>query len=145
MGKIFKSTAFILFFMIMIFVSACKTTEVFVWDPTGVWSVNINYLDYGTSYIETFTLTGSDSSGIVTGYTVYGVLSPQTGTYTKTGNYSITIDFDFWGYGDHLIFDFTGTSSESNPNLISGSGEWYINGMLENNLGWIANKTTNLQ
>jgi hypothetical protein len=124
-------------------IAGCKSA--FVWDPTGVWTVNITYVAYGLSYGENFSFTGTDTSGTVTGYTVYGALSPQTGTYTKSGDYTITIHYDFWGYGDHLIFDFSGTSTEASPNTMSGTGTWYLNGYLHTNLTWTATKTTNLQ
>ena len=145
MGEKVKYFLCILFFILAIFITSCKTTEVFVWDPTGVWSVNITYLSYAFSYVETFTFTGTDTSGVVSGHTVYGFLSPQSGTYLKTADFTLTMAFDFWGYGDHLTWSFTGTSSEANPNFMSGSGEWYLNSMLENPLNWTANKTTNLQ
>jgi hypothetical protein len=95
--------------------------------------------------VETFTFTGTDTSGVVSGHTVYSVLPPQSGTYIKTADFTLTMTFDFWGYGDHLTWSFIGTSSEANPNFMSGSGEWFINSILENRLNWTATKTTNLQ
>jgi len=150
LGKKSKSITFILFFMIMIFVSACKTTtEVLVWDPTGVWSVTVTHYEAGgtqqATYTEPYTFTGTDSSGTVTGQTVGGELSPQSGTWAKTADFSITFNYDFWARGDHLVFNSTGTSSASNPNSMSGSGDWYVNDMLIANSTWTATKTTNLQ
>lgn len=137
-----KKLLICLFFLVLI--SGCKATV--VWDPSGTWLFTINYQVDPLTYSETFTLTGSDANGTVSGYTIYNVNPPQTGTYNKTGDYSISIHFDFIDiYSYRIITDFQGTSSEDNLNFMTGTGTWYLDGPLYDNMTFTATKTSNQQ
>jgi hypothetical protein len=130
--------------LFLVLISGCKTT--FVWDPSGSWLFTITYHNLANTYSETFTLSGNEASGAVSGYTILNVNPPQTGIYTKSGDYAITIHFDFIDiYSYHIITDFTGTSSEASPNSMSGTGTWFLDGALYDNMTFTAVKTSNLQ
>jgi hypothetical protein len=128
----------------VVIISGCKSTV--TWDPSGSWLFTISYQWESLTYSETLILTGTDANGTVTGYTIFNVNPPQNGTYTKTGDYSLTIHFDFIDiYSYHILTDFLGTSSEADPNSMSGTGTWYLDGSLYDNITFIATKTSNQQ
>jgi len=131
--------------VLCMFFPSCKTAE-FVWNPVGVWSVTI-VGDWGETWTETLTFTGSETSGMVSGWEYLNpALTP--GTWTKTG-FSITMNLNFnnGAYTNNLTFN--GTSSEASPNSMSGTGSWveYYNGSYNDTFGMTFNgtKTTNPQ
>jgi hypothetical protein len=102
--------------------SNCSTAG-FVWDPTGLWEFTITFDRDNYTFSEQLTFSGSDSSGQVSGFTFEGATGPETGTYTKTGDYSLLVHFEFDAdFGDHVIINMNLTSSEASPNTMSGTG-----------------------
>ncbi len=111
----------------LLLISSCKTAETFVWNPTGTWVLNLDY--NGNTCEETVTLSGSDSTGSVTGFEYCNWSPPQTGTFAKTGDYSITI-FITWlaSWGETIIITLNLNSTEASPNTVTGSGSSQENG-----------------
>ena len=142
MNKILVRALLLVLLAAVIFTPSCKA---FIWDPSGVWQFPINYLEGPVILPDTLTFSGSDSSGVVTGYTVGGMISSQSGTYTKTGDFAVIIMFDFLWSGDSHQVHLTCNSSEGTPNSMTGTGTFYVNGSLSTNLSVTATKTTNLQ
>lgn len=113
-------TGFLSFALLMM--PACTTAQAMV--VLGTWLVNFSFPDWGLNWIDTFIFSGNDSGGSVTGLTLLNKTPQQTGTWTRTGDYSIGMHFEFDWYGFHEVVDLTGNSSESNPDSINGTGTW---------------------
>jgi hypothetical protein len=144
MKILLKRLVFIVLLSGFLCIPSCKSA--FVWDPSGNWNMTITYTTYAFTYSEIFSFIGSENAGAVTGFTISGSPSISlTGTYTKTADFSISIDFDAIITSYHMVFNFTGTSSESAPNTITGSGQWFFDGPLYSTITWTATKITNLQ
>jgi hypothetical protein len=108
--------------MVMMIQSGCTTAE-FVWDPTGQWTITLDFYSEGVNCNESITLSGTESSGTVTGFTYCGWEPPQTGTFIKTSDYAITISFSWLSsWGEYIIVTLNLNSTEANPNSMTGTG-----------------------
>jgi hypothetical protein len=109
-------------FMGLVFMPGCKSAA--SWNPLGTWNVNLIITSWGHNWYDVFTFTGNDSGGAVSGLTPADMAAAQTGTWTKTGDYSISMNFDWmWGSLQEVV-TLSGSSSEASPNSMSGSGTW---------------------
>lgn len=131
--------------MLVMFFAGCKTAD-FVWNPLGNWTWTITG-DWGMTWTETLTFTGSETGGSVIGWEYCS--SGVPGTWTKTGDHTLGVTFDFWYTNDRDHLEFTGSSSEANPNSMTGTGLWsfYLNGFLDDQwtMTFSGAKTSNLQ
>ena len=110
----------------------------FVWDPTGVWT--FIYFDFS----EEVTLSGSCEEGIISNWVGDGY-DPQTGTWTKTADFTIDLRIDFISqWGTHVVLTITFTSSKDSPNTMSGNA-WFVEDSYEEEYTIQASKVTNLQ
>ena len=135
-----------LLFVLLAAVILTPSCKAFVWDPTGIWQFPINYLAGPAIYNETLTFTGTDSTGIVTGYTFGGSIPANSGTYSKSGDFGLIISFDFVYSGGHFVIQLICNSSENSPNSMTGTGTFDVNsGVLYSAINVTATKTTNLQ
>ncbi len=130
--------------VLFMFFSSCKTAE-FIWNPVGVWMLTITG-DWGT-WTETLTFAGSETTGTVSGWLLFNP-SLTLGTWTKIG-FTLTINLDFYNVPYHNVITFTGTSSEANPNSMTGNATWieYWNSTYNDtySMTFTGIKTTNLQ
>ena len=108
--------------LVTLFIPGCKTAA--AWSPLGTWIVNLSMPAHGHNWSDNFTFTGTDSNGTVVGLTAVGLTGSQTGTWTKTGDYAISMSWDFYYGSYHEIVVLTGTSPEGSPNAINGGGTW---------------------
>ena len=141
-----KRTIFVLAVTVIfiIFVPGCKNG--FVWNPVGSWSISFTG-SWGDAWFENLNFTGSETGGMISGWTFFVAGTP--GTWTKTGDFTINFSYDFPYDNDLDHLEFTGTSSEASPNSMAGTGTWYfyLNGVLEDTYSMTFNgiKTSNLQ
>ena len=112
-------------FLGLVSMHSCKTAE--TWSPLGLWTINFLIPSWSHDWTDTVTFSGNDDGGSVYGLTCATMCAPQTGTWTKTGDYSITMTFDFYWGSLHEVINLTGTSSEANPNAMTGAGSWTEN------------------
>lgn len=101
-------------------VSSCKTSDS-VWDPTGTWNITFTHSCIVWEFNETLTFTGNEAGGSVSGYTYDGYVGPQTGTWTKTGDYSLSFMFQF-DAGDFVTITAEMTATDIDPNSMTGTG-----------------------
>ena len=132
---------FLIVTLILILSFACKTAESFVWDPVGNWDFVI-LAPWGT-WTEHVILSGSESGGTLSGWTQFNP-GGTPGIWTKTGDWSISVQLNYWNYSYNEIVELTGTSSESSPNNVIGSGTWTENAS-DHSITFTATKTSNLQ
>lgn len=131
---------------LFLFYPSCKTTEAFVWNPVGNWIFQFSAPGSYGNWTENLNLTGSESGGAVNGWQKYNPAGTP-GTWTKTGNFTISMTVDFINIIVHDVVEVTGSSSEANPNFMTGSGTWtatFITTSVDT-LTYTATKTTNLQ
>lgn len=108
----------------LVITPSCRSA--WVWNPVGSWELMIVHSGWG-DITETIELTGDDSGGTLTGWE-RGNQQSTTGTWIKTGDFSIEINIDYWvapnNTGAQHTVKLTGNSSESSPNSMSGDGTW---------------------
>lgn len=123
----------------LLMLPGCKTAE--TWSPLGSWTLNIATPDWGRSWTNTLSFTGNEDGGSVTGLTADDLSGPQTGTWTKTADYAITMNFSFvlFGIWTETVL-MTGSSSEANPNSMSGTGTWTEVGSSTSSIVWSATR-----
>ena len=110
----------------------------FVWDPTGVWT--FVYFDFS----EDVTFSGSCDGGTIANW-AGDDYNPQTGTWTKTADYTVDVRIDFIShYGSHVILTIIFTSSEDSPNTMVGNAHFVEDSYVED-FTFQASKVTNLQ
>ncbi len=118
-----KKISVILFsLMLIVAISSQSCKKSFVWDPTGLWTVTFNFTAYSYVFNEQMTFANSESGGSVSGFTFDGAAPPQTGTWTKTGDFSLTVIISFNTWGEDVNINMTMSSSEASPNAMNGSG-----------------------
>jgi hypothetical protein len=141
-----KAILSMLIIVLMVVMSpSCKKS--FVWDPTGSWTWTVIVTGFD-DLTEMIVLSGSESGGSLTGWEGYNPLSTP-GTWSKTGDFTITVNIDFYNFGWHNVVNLTFTSSEAAPNSMNGTGTWteYYGSTLNDvyNINVSAIKTSNPQ
>lgn len=116
----------------LFFMQGCSSSDAVTWNPLGIWNVNLIIPNWSHDWNDNFTFSGSETGGTVFGLTCATMCAQQTGNWSKTGDYSISMSFNFnWGSLSEIV-NLSGTSSEANPNMITGSGTWNENGTTAN-------------
>jgi hypothetical protein len=88
-----------------------------------MWTLNLDYYTGGAYCTETITLSGNAESGTVTGINYCGWMPNETGTYTKTADFSAAIHSEFpSSWGEYVKLDWVINSSEAEPNTVTGTG-----------------------
>lgn len=133
----------------LVFFSSCKNEE-FVWNPVGVWQVTITG-SWGESWNETLNFEGSETGGAITGWsTQYYTPSNSVSTWSRNG-YTLYIQLDAYyslgGVDYHNNISYTVTSSEANPNQMSGDGLFVQTGVSTYSwtMTFLGTKVSNLQ